>query len=137
MQEVLTMREILFRGKRIDNGEWVEGSLLLLKKPILYAAITYQHEWRDGKLTLVRVDVDPSTVGQYTGKRDKNGKRIFEGDVVYDGFSKDKVVFEDCQWKLVDRHGMWIDLFSREVEVIGDLHGNPELLEGGSGNAIT
>ncbi len=126
------MREILFRGKRIDNGEWVEG--YLIHDEFCNTQIPYI-----GYLCGDSVDVaevDPETVGQYTGLRDctrtkeyPNGKRFFEGDIVYDGFTKDKVVFEDCQWKLVDRHGTWIELFDREVEVIGNIHDNPELLE--------
>lgn len=138
------MREIIFRGKDPENGKWYEGQYIHLHKTTYCFDVDYAanpdndiHQIVFERMTdwglpnqHFRADVDPATVGQHTGLKDKNGKRIFEGDIVYDGFTKDKVVFEDCQWKLVDRHGMWINLFDREVEIIGNIHDNPELIGG-------
>lgn len=123
------MREILFRSKRVDNGEWIYGDLL-------------QTKYNDGRIYCDMIEqtptagickVTPSTVGQYTGLTDKNGNKIFEGDIVqcYGG--------ERCQgyWEYNDK--LTIDMsnpqtmmFLNETEnkkIIGNIHDNPELLE--------
>lgn len=134
------MREILFRGKRIDNGEWVEG---------FYNHIPYGRFGKDehmiqtvlenGKIGMLH-DIYPCTVGQYTGLNDKNGKRIFDGDVakVLQGKYKDiaYVGFENGAFMLYPKTGniyertLWEYWYNDwDVEVIGNITDNPELLE--------
>lgn len=139
------MREILFRGKRRDNGEWVYGSLFVgFQKSYICPEAIAMYNF-DGALCLGGfVEVYPETVGQYTGMKDKNGKRIFEGDILRwtgeDGETgKVIVIFAGGSYLLkcvevLDAPADLFDEFDRggqTLEVIGNIHDNPELLEGG------
>ena len=99
------MREILFKAKRLDNGAWVEGSLITYKDGTAF--ICCEDYIPD---VLNKYEVDPSTVCQYTGLTDKNGKKIFDGDVVRretDYYGKHKVYDEPVVWEDDIEKGFW------------------------------
>lgn len=139
------MREYLFRGKRLDNGEWVEGYLFYIEKYNQCLIGNYDHE----KGYYDDCEVDPETVGQYTGLENINGVKIFDGDIVMFHEKKYIVRREDeipggYWWSTayilqevgVDDYLSFeetVDEYCNEicVEVIGNIHDNPELLKEG------
>lgn len=119
------MREILFRGKT-DRGEWIEGFY------IKDAIETYIYDkYRNTRMQ----NVLPKTVGQYTGLTDKNGKKIFDGDIVKYKEENGKIVYHDQEAMFVVCFDTWFTdfdhLYGKDVEIVGKIHDNPELLEGG------
>lgn len=140
------MREILFRGKRKDNGEWIYGDLLHDRFLFTDENICVIYNV-DSKLTHRENIVIPKTVGQYTGLTDKNGTKIFEGDICrFREWNKGdmcwvgKVHYEHQQFVISGNpnkecESEFLLVMSRfipeNIEVIGNVHDNPELLGGG------
>ena len=131
------MREILFRGKLRADGRWAEGNLAVSKDGV--CIIT-----PDDTPLGCYGQVDPDTVGQYTGLTDKNGKKIFEGDIVdcwSEGVNakgtvqqrKDGLWIIYPAWQKTIMWGLCPDGYCRTtVEIIGNIHDNPEILDGGA-----
>lgn len=129
----------LCRGKRKDNGKWVEGNLVQTVGGS-YIVVPYKHETilEEGSV----IEIDPSTICQCTGLRDKNGKLIYENDIVRVCWQDNEAQCEEIAQVAWDEFGYypWLDeyhcdgcdLFNevRDIEVIGNRFDNPELLEG-------
>lgn len=132
------MREILFRGKRDENDEWVFGDLI--HEPWASCIQVTEQVIENNNIDIfkrTKYSVHKETVGQYTGLLDKNIERIFDGDILKldgeDGFFV--LEFQDDTARFVmsgDSMVVDFDNFrSYEVEVIGNIHDNPELLKEG------
>lgn len=144
------MREILFRGIRKDNGEWVEGFYARLydcKKNYSHRIYTGYAKTDCGDFYPDFFEVIPETVGQYTGLTDRNGKKIFEGDIVAGAVywlerpKNGLVAFRDGSFGLiwhrgdVEQFNPFTSMCNIEYEVIGNIHDNEELSEGGGSDA--
>lgn len=123
------MRTIKFRGKRVDDGEWMYGDYH--KRAGIVECIIEMQPNENGKVEYVENQVDPETVGQLTGLLDKNGEEIYEGDVIeFDAGGVCEVSY--CVgggFAGFDLSPAFTDAnILTDVEVIGDIHDNPELL---------
>ena len=128
------MREILFKAKRIDNGEWVEGNLFIEENRAEITRGTCNGVGIEG------VSVDKDTICQYTGLTDKNGNKIWENDIVkcnYNDYGEKgtyigKVIFREdtCTFIVTDGKSTDYEWWNEEKEVIGNTFDNPDLLKG-------
>ena len=158
------MREIKFRGKRVDNGDWVHGLFTMTKwqsiSPFEHNGIWHEPEWevREEFKHMVKcqeinrsrywfaaiqqsknfdsiLEVDPDTVGQFTGLKDKNGREIYEGDICEDARRFRFVVIWEENARFLGRgigkQKEYIRYVGQEpaVKVIGNIYENPKLLE--------
>ena len=143
-------REILFRGKRVNNGEWVYGDLIRInngndKIAIIPFVMDFGSSCDDYKVLL-------DTIGQYTGLKDKNGKKIFEGDIIKTprgfigevifGRAEEECTHRECNRKITDVYTTYGWIFKRadgytcaiddeilQGELLGNVTDNPELIK--------
>ena len=131
------MREIKFRGKRIDNGEWVYGYYWTNEIGNHFIkAIKSKDDNFVSNPTTNDFEVNPETVGQYTGLEDKNGTKIFEGDITNHHSHKTTVSWkwsenynQICGVEADGTHRFYFSIDSVNLEIIGNIHDNPELVE--------
>lgn len=145
------MREILFRGKLKSNREWIEGSAINTQYDVkgnkhIYIGV-FKTSLRYPLMKFIEwFEVVPETVGQYTGLTDKNGTKIFEGDIIrYSIYPPDKYEYgvvnwlnggfrageDSCNLCVCSADGV----ATCKLEVIGNIHDNPELLKGVTADA--
>lgn len=130
------MRTIKFRGYNAKNKEWLYGCYLINRGEHFICPDGEQpHDktWED-------FQIDPESVGQFTGLHDKNGKEIYEGDIVHCSFGHigpeftGTVTYADGEYVILDVDEEYMlprDYGEKHIEVIGNIHNNPELMKGG------
>jgi len=136
------MREIILRGKRVDNGEWVEGEIIFKIMEGVRDENPSMHCRIPNEMFGQFIDVIPETVGQFTGLLDKNGKRIFEGDILLgmEEGNGETTAWEQVRYKIefnpkstafvgvetgADNWDIEISDINTYYEIIGSIHDNP------------
>jgi hypothetical protein len=156
------MREILFRGKCVQTDEWIKGSLIIdennryyigravtPKVPVSFGVMPSRQngKTRERFIGIGFVMVYPETVGEFTGLTDKNGKPVFEGDIVKGLFLHMRsvngvVIFQDgafgLEWMRGDIHEYtpFTSMWDVKYEIIGNVHDNPGLLKGADDESV-
>lgn len=133
------MREHLYKAKRLDNGEWVEGSCVNVSN-IHFYIFTGKLDIRNGYLDFEKYSVNPETVCQFTGLYDKNGNKIWENDIVrcykyisgYDFVWNEKVQYKNGHFRSKSVANLGFCSKRQNILVIGNIFDNPELLKGGA-----
>lgn len=137
------MREIKFRGQRIFDSEWIYGNLIISQRHHdnkHYETTEYYISnkcYQNGDLVGDEHKIDPETVGQYTGLKDKNGVEIYEGDIVHCWGGEFCQGYWEHNQKTVIKNMIGDCFMMREfefLEMIGNIHENHELMEGGQAN---
>ena len=146
------MVNIKFRGKDIETGEWIYGDLI--QRLGYYPAILTTYPMDDGKVGYAEREVNEDTVGQFTTLRDKNGKEIYDGDIIYSEFSDGSNCHclvgwndEEACFGLMDEYAfrakqegynfpkfdsimlLGFRNFGTKFEVVGNIHDNPEMIK--------
>ncbi len=126
-------RTIKFRGKSVDNGEWLYGNLI--QRIGRFPGIMFDYE-HGGKICYAEQPVDPDTIGQFTGLLDRVGAPVYEGDILRTNPSTHGIGYvswnnEMAQFvvNMIYNKGQWYSITNRSDEIIGNVTDHPELLE--------
>ena len=128
------MREIKFRAKRTDTGEWVFGDLQHVQRINTKEQAEQSGRRSEPAVRIANYDVDEQTIGQYTGMKDADGKEIYEGDVIFQtnvfGERKYSLEYINGAFCLCRNGDIWLTLVDVRLSIYvkGNIHDNPELL---------